>query len=61
MERTYFDVDTAVRWERALRQSDAPRLRRTLGLNEVGIRAVIDNSATVRYPGLVLLPLEMYK
>ena len=61
MERTYFDVDTAVRWERALRQSDAPRVKRTLGLKEVGIRAAINHSATVQYPGLVLLPLAMYK
>ena len=52
-------VDTVVRWERALRQSDAPCLRRTLGLNEVRIPAVIDNAATVRYLGLVLLSLAM--
>jgi hypothetical protein len=59
-ESTYFDVDTAIRWERALRRS-APRVWRLLGLDEVGIRKVVNSSATVRYPGLVLLPLAIYK
>jgi hypothetical protein len=59
-EDAYFDVDTAIRWERALRQS-APRVRRLLGLDEVGVRKVVNSSATVDYPGLVLLPLAMYK
>jgi hypothetical protein len=60
-EPEYFDVDTAVRWERALRQSDAPGVRRMLGLSGLGIREVVNSSATVEYPGLVLLPLAMYK
>jgi hypothetical protein len=60
-ERTYFDVDTAIRWERALRRS-TPRVRRLLGLDEVGmIRKAVNSSATVGYPGLVLLPLAIYK
>jgi len=59
-ESTYFDVDTAVRYERALRRS-APGVRRMLGLDEVGVRNVVNSSATVHYPGLVLLPLAMYK
>jgi hypothetical protein len=59
-EETYFDVDTAVRWDRALRRS-APRVRRVLGLDEVGIRTVVNYSATVEFPGLVLLPLAIYK
>jgi hypothetical protein len=32
-----------------------------LGLDEVGVRNVVNSSATVHYPGLVLLPLAMYK
>ena len=60
LEETYFDVDTAVRWERALKQSP-PRVRRLLHLDEVGIRKVVTSSATVSYPGLVLLPLAIYK
>ena len=59
-ETNYFDVDTAVRYERALKRS-APRVRRMLGLGGVGIRDVVNSSATVHYPGLVLLPLAMYK
>jgi hypothetical protein len=59
-EQTYFDVDTAVRWERALRKS-APGVKRTLGLNGGGIRQMVISSATVHYPGLVLLPLAIYK
>ena len=35
LEETYFDVDTAVRWERALKQSP-PRVRRLLHLDEAG-------------------------
>ena len=60
LEKTYVDVDTEVRWEGALKRS-GPRVRRLLGLDEVGIREVIHNSATVKYPGLVLLPLAIYK
>ena len=60
LEGTYVDVDTEVRWESALRRS-GPRVRRLLGLDEVGIRTVVHNSATVKYPGLVLLPLAIYK
>jgi hypothetical protein len=59
-EKTYFDVDTAVRYERALEQS-GPGVMRTLGLDELGVREVVNNSATIRYPGLVLLPLAIYK
>ena len=59
-EATYFDVDTAVRYQRALKRSD-PEVRKTLGLGEVGIREVVNSSATVRYPGLVLMPLAIYK
>jgi hypothetical protein len=59
-EDTYFDVDTAVRYERALEKS-GPGVMRTLGLDELGIRKVVNNSATIRYPGLVLLPLAIYK
>jgi hypothetical protein len=36
-------------------------VRRMLGLGGVGIRDVVNSSATVHYPGLVLLPLAMYK
>lgn len=59
-EQKYFDVDTAVRWERALSKS-APGVKRTLGLNGGGIRQMVTSSATVHYPGLVLLPLAIYK
>jgi hypothetical protein len=59
-EEIYFDVDTAVRYERALEQS-GPGVMRTLGLDELGVREVVNNSATIRYPGLVLLPLAIYK
>ncbi len=59
-ERTYFDVDTAVRWVRALKES-APGVRRTLGLTRRGIRQMVNSTATVEYPGLVLLPLAIYK
>jgi hypothetical protein len=59
-EKMYFDVDTAVRYERALEQS-GPRVMRTLGLDEVGIKEVVKNSATITFPGLVLLPLAIYK
>jgi hypothetical protein len=59
-EKTYFDVDTAVRYERALEQS-GPGVKTTLGLDEIGVREVVKNSATIGYPGLVLLPLAIYK
>ena len=59
-EKTYFDVDTAVRWDRALRES-APGVRRTLGLNRRGLQQMVNATATVHYPGLVLLPLAIYK
>jgi hypothetical protein len=59
-EKTYFDVDTAVRYERALEDSGRG-VKRTLGLHELGVREVVNNSATIRYPGLVLLPLAIYK
>jgi hypothetical protein len=59
-ERKYFDVDTAVRWVRALKESP-PGVRRTLGLNRGGIRQMVNSTATVEYPGLVLLPLAIYK
>jgi hypothetical protein len=36
-------------------------VRRLLHLDEVGIRKIVKGSATVEYPGLVLLPLAMYK
>ena len=60
IERTYFDVDTAVRYERALTASP-PAVRRALGLNEATMLDVVNGSAEVKYPGLVLLPLAMYK
>jgi hypothetical protein len=60
LEGTYVDVDSEVRWESALRRS-GPRVRRLLGLDELGIRTVVNYSATVEYPGLVLLPLAIYK
>jgi hypothetical protein len=59
-EKTYFDVDTAVRYARALEDSGRG-VKRTLGLHELGVREVMNNSATIRYPGLVLLPLAIYK
>jgi hypothetical protein len=59
-EQTYFDVDTAVRWERALRES-TPGVRRTLGLNRRWLRQMVNSTATVHYPGLVVLPLAIYK
>ena len=59
-ERKYFDVDTAVRWEGALRES-TPGVRRTLGLNRRGLQQMVNATATVHFPGLVLLPLAIYK
>jgi hypothetical protein len=59
-EKIYFDVDTAVRWERALRES-TPGVRRTLGLHRRSLRQMVNSTATVEYPGLVLLPLAIYK
>jgi hypothetical protein len=60
IERTYFDVDTAVRYMRALREAPVG-VKRALGLDSVPISDIVNNSATVEYPGLVLLPLAMYK
>jgi hypothetical protein len=60
IEPEYFDVDTAVRYTRAL--NGAPvGVKRALGLDTAGIRKVVNSSATVTYPGLVVLPLAMYK
>jgi hypothetical protein len=59
-EKEYFDVDTAVRYERALAQS-SPEVRTTLGVNPDQIRDVVNSSATIDYPGLVVLPIAMYK
>jgi hypothetical protein len=59
-EKHYFDVDTAVRWERALEQSGRG-VRRTLGIDGVGVRRVVNASAAIDWPGLVLLPLAIYK
>ncbi len=60
IEPQYFDVDTAVRYERALTESSAA-VRRTLGLDPATMLDDVNSSATVDYPGLVVLPLAMYK
>lgn len=60
IEPEYFDVDTAVRYTRALHEAP-PDVKRALGLDTVSIREVVNSSATVTYPGLVVLPLAMYK
>jgi hypothetical protein len=56
----YYDVESAVTYERALRNTTR-QVRSTLALGSNIRRAVVDESATVGYPGLVLLPVAMYK
>ena len=56
----YFDVETATTYDPAVQTAD-PLLRRTLGLSGSLGGEVVSASATTDYPGLVVLPLAMYK
>jgi hypothetical protein len=53
----YFDVEPAVIYARAARNADEA-VKVTLGLDR---GRVVNASAIVDYPGLVVLPLAMYK
>lgn len=56
----YFDLETAVLYQRAL-QATSPSVRRTLAVPGRLGPEVVRGSATATYPGLVVLPLAMYK
>jgi hypothetical protein len=59
-EPLYYDAETVVTYGRALRQA-RPNVRDALAVNgKAGSEAVVA-SATTEYPGLVVLPLAMYK
>jgi hypothetical protein len=58
--KTYFDVETAARYGRAV-QDAAPAVQNVLGLASGDSRDVVNESARVAAPALVVLPLAIYK
>ncbi|MGH2824701.1 MAG: DUF6414 family protein [Thermoleophilaceae bacterium] len=58
--REYFDVETAARYGRAVLRAD-PAVQDVLGLSGDATRAVVNESARISSPALVVLPLAIYK
>jgi hypothetical protein len=58
--RTYFDVETAARYGRAVQEADGAILD-VLGLGGADARDVVNESARIDAPALVVLPLGIYK
>jgi hypothetical protein len=58
--RTYFDVETAARYGRAVQEADREILG-VLGLGGADARELVNESARVAAPALVVLPLAIYK
>jgi hypothetical protein len=59
--KEYFDVESAARYGRAVLRA-APEVHRVLELGDVAAaREVVNASARVRAPALVVLPLAIYK
>ena len=59
-ENYYFDVETAARYGRAVREAN-PAVMRALALAGPQADAVVDASARVQSPALVVLPIAIYK
>jgi hypothetical protein len=58
--REYFDVETAARYGRAVRSAE-PAVKEVLALARVDADEVINASARVSPPALVVLPIAIYK
>jgi hypothetical protein len=58
--KTYFDVETAARYGRAV-QDAAPEVQEVLGLGGGDARELVNESARVAAPALVVVPLAIYK
>ncbi len=58
--KTYFDVETAARYGRAVQDAD-PAIQHVLGFAGADSREVVNESARVGAPALVVLPLAIYK
>jgi Na+-translocating ferredoxin:NAD+ oxidoreductase RnfC subunit len=58
--KTYFDVETAARYGRAVQDAD-PAVQQVLGVAGADSREVVNESARVGAPALVVLPLAVYK
>jgi hypothetical protein len=58
--KTYFDVETASRYGRAV-QDAGPAVQQVLGFAGADSRAIVNESARVAAPALVVLPLAVYK
>jgi hypothetical protein len=58
--KTYFDVETAARYGRAVQDADRA-VQDVLGLSGSDAREVVNESARVGAPALVVLPLAIYK
>lgn len=56
----YFDVEADVTYGNAVRTAGGP-IKQTLGLEGKLGKNAVASSATARYPGLVVLPIAMYK
>jgi hypothetical protein len=59
-DKTYFDVETAARYGRAVQDAD-PRVQDVLGFGTGDPRELVNESARVAAPALVVLPLAIYK
>jgi hypothetical protein len=58
--KTYFDVETAARYGRAVEDAD-PEVQEVLGLGGGDARELVNESARVAAPALVVVPLAIYK
>jgi hypothetical protein len=58
--KTYFDVETAARYGRAVQDAD-PAVQEVLGFGGADARELVNESARVGAPALVVLPLAVYK
>jgi hypothetical protein len=59
-DKTYFDVETAARYGAAVQDAD-PAVQRVLGFAGADSREIVNESARVGAPALVVLPLAVYK
>jgi hypothetical protein len=58
--KTYFDVETAARYGRAVQDADT-EIQEVLGLSGADARELVNESARVGAPALVVVPLAIYK
>jgi hypothetical protein len=58
--KTYFDVETAARYGRAV-QDAHPQIQEVLRVSGASARDVVNESARVAAPALVVVPLAIYK